>query len=268
MPEEILVKCFLDTLTIANGKALRKRTEDAKKSNTVYFAGYRSQKRIEFGQKGKIIVDATTTFRAAKMYRAIGKTAVLNFANPEMPGGGVRIGAMAQEECLCRSSNLYPCLCDENVFASYYKYHRELHSPFYSDRLIYTKDVTVFKDDGAVPKLMAQEEWFTVDVITCAAPYLAAQKTAVPDALKTIFKSRIQNIFEAALDNCVQTLILGAFGCGAFHNPPEIVAQAFYETIEENHYLNYFPAVVFATKPDKQGHNLFCFAKTLLPGKY
>lgn len=37
MPEEILVKCFLDTLTIANGKALRKRTEDAKKSNTVYF---------------------------------------------------------------------------------------------------------------------------------------------------------------------------------------------------------------------------------------
>ena len=180
MPEEILVKCFLDTLTIANGKALRKRTEDAKKSNTVYFAGYRSQKRIEFGQKGKIIVDATTTFLAAKMYRAIGKTAVLNFANPEMPGGGVRIGAMAQEECLCRSSNLYPCLCDENVFASYYKYHRELHSPFYSDRLIYTKDVTVFKDDGAVPKLMAQEEWFTVDVITCAARIWRRRKPQCP----------------------------------------------------------------------------------------
>ncbi len=70
------------------------------------------------------------------------------------PGGGVQNGAMAQEECLCRSSILYPCLIDDNVFTEYYQYHKELKNTFFSDRLIYTKDVTVFKDDNTIPQMM------------------------------------------------------------------------------------------------------------------
>ncbi|MBR2255757.1 MAG: DUF2263 domain-containing protein [Blautia sp.] len=34
----------------------------------------------------------------------------LNFANAYTPGGSVSEGVMAQEECLCRSSNLYAAL--------------------------------------------------------------------------------------------------------------------------------------------------------------
>lgn len=41
-----------------------------------------------------------------KRYHLHDKITVLNFANPENPGDGVYLGAMVQEECLRRSSNL------------------------------------------------------------------------------------------------------------------------------------------------------------------
>lgn len=184
-----------------------------------------------------------------KRYCPHGKVAVLNFANPENPGGGVQLGAMAQEECLCRSSNLYTCISNPNVFDEYYGYHRSIRSNFYTDRLIYTKNVTVFKDDSVVPQMLPETNWFDVDVITCAAPYLAKRKHTNGAALFNLFKSRVKNIFEAARDNNVDYLILGAFGCGAFKNPPLIVAEAFLQTIKEQNYLKDFKQIVFAIKP-------------------
>ena len=156
---------------------------------------------------------------------------------------------MAQEECLCRSSNLFACIFDQNVHDEYYGYHRGIRSHFYTDRLIYTKDVTVFKDDSTVPQPIPKEEWFDVDVITCAAPYIAKRKHTNGAALLNLFKSRIKNIFEAARDNNVDYLILGAFGCGAFRNPPLIVAEAFRQTIMEQNYFKDFKQIVFAIKP-------------------
>ena len=41
--------------------------------------------------------------------------------------------------------------------------------------MIYTKDVTVFKDDSVVPQALPENDWFDVDVITCAAPYVCAK---------------------------------------------------------------------------------------------
>ena len=59
---------------------------------------------------------------------------------------------------------------------------------------------------------------------------------------------RIRNIFEVAIENDVDILVLGAFGCGAFHNPPEVVTDAFRECLLELRYLNAFDEVVFAVK--------------------
>lgn len=242
-----LISCFQDTLQIANSERLKDKTIQAKKSNKVYQGGYVAN-MPKRNVPSSIIVEDGTTFAVAKKYSSLGKTAVLNFANPENPGGGVQLGAMAQEECLCRSSNLYLCISDHNVFDDYYAYHRNSNNHFYSDRLIYTKGVTVFKDDREVPQLMPVDEWFDVDVITCAAPYIAKRKYTNQTALKELFKSRIRNIFEAALDNDVEVLVLGAFGCGAFKNPPEVVAKSFHEVIDKNNYVNYFKKIVFAIK--------------------
>ena len=252
MANNELIQCFLDSVNISNS-ILKAETENAILSNRVYRENFISQNRIvrnenHFNIFDFIIFEATTSFNAAKKYLQYGKTAVLNFANPHNPGGGVHNGATAQEECLCRSSNLYPCISNENTYDKYYLYNRNISNSFFSNRLIYTKDVTVFKDDSAVPRLMPNADWFKVDVITCAAPYIAKRKYTNPTALKELFKGRIKNIFEAAIDNGVEVIILGAFGCGAFKNPPEIVAKAFHEVIDENDYACFFKKIVFAIK--------------------
>lgn len=243
-----LILSFKDTLNIAYSDKLLAATEKAIRSSRVYKEGFTSNTVSPCFESTKAEVVSGTTFATAKGFCKFGRVAVLNFANPENPGGGVQNGAMAQEECLCRSSNLYPCLCDKSVFNEFYLYHRNLRSFFYSDRLIYTKGVTVFKDDSDVPQLMPENEWFQVDVITCSAPYIARREYTNQAALKELFKSRIKNIFEAAVDNGAEVLVLGAFGCGAFKNPPEIVAKAFHEVIEENAYHTKFKRIVFAIK--------------------
>lgn len=248
MGKEELVVCFQDTLEQSNNESLKQRTTRAAKSNRVYKEGFVSKAKHR-NESASIDVYSGTTFDVAKRYCSLGKVAVLNFANPENPGGGVQLGAMAQEECLCRSSNLYACISNPNVFDEYYGYHRGIRSHFYTDRLIYTKNVTVFKDDSVVSQMLPETDWFDVDVITCAAPYLAKRKHTNGAALFNLFRSRVKNIFEAARDNNVDYLILGAFGCGAFKNPPLIVAEAFLQTIKEQNYFKDFKQIVFAIKP-------------------
>lgn len=248
MVKNELISSFQDTLAKSNTGKMKRKTYHAIKSNRVYREGFVSKVKHR-NESAYINVYSGTTFDVAKRYCSFGKVAVLNFANPENPGGGVQLGAMAQEECLCRSSNLYACISSPNVFDEYYGYHRSIRSHFYTDRLIYTKNVTVFKDDSVVPQMLPETDWFDVDVITCAAPYLAKRKHTNGVALFNLFKSRVKNIFEAARDNNVDYLILGAFGCGAFKNPPLIVAEAFRRTIEEQKYLKDFKEIIFAIKP-------------------
>ena len=66
--------------------------------------------------------------------------------------------------------------------------------------------------------------------------------------LQYLFEKRIRNILEVAIDNEVDVLILGAFGCGAFHNPPDIVADAFREVLLTDRYRKSFEQIVFAVK--------------------
>ena len=251
MGKEDLIVCFEDTLEKSNYGSLKQRTARSVKSNRVYKEDFISRAKHR-GENATIEVYSGSTFDVARRYCSLGKVAVLNFANPENPGGGVQIGAMAQEEFLCRSSYLYACISSPNVFDEYYGYHRGIRSHFYTDRLIYTKNVTVFKDDSLFPQMLPENEWFEVDVITCAAPYLAKRKHTNGAALLELFKSRIKNIFEAARDNNVDYLILGAFGCGAFKNPPLIVAEAFRRTIEEQNYFKDFKQIIFAIKPTSE----------------
>lgn len=256
MGNKELISCFQDTMNHVKMEPLATLTERACSSNKVYREEFVSLFRRQ-GENCEITVEQSTTFEVAGKYVGNGKVAVLNFANPQNPGGGVQNGAMAQEECLCRSSNLYACLSAKNVYRDFYEYHRNLQHYFFSDRLIYTSGVTVFKTDDLIPEMMDKSEWFTVDVITCAAPYIGKRKYTNRTALKELFKKRTRNIFEAALDNGVEVLVLGAFGCGAFKNPPDIVANAFHETIKENGYDKLFKKIVFAIKRTVPEGNLY-----------
>ena len=185
------------------------------------------------------------------------KVAVHNFASATNPGGGVTRGSSAQEECLCRCSGLYFCLSVPDMMKGFYYPHRNAKNPINNADIIYTPDVTVFKTDTSHPKLLDEKDWYDVDVITCAAPNLRERPSnrfnqnngdhavKVSDReLLEIHKKRLTRILDVAALNNAEVVILGAFGCGAFQNKPEVVSRAAKEVITE--YLHVFKTIEFA----------------------
>ena len=108
-----------------------------------------------------------------------------------------------------------------------------------------------------------------MDVLTCAAPYYdAGKKRPISrEELQQIFTAQIKNILEVAAANHVDILVLGAFGCGAFRNPPELVAEAFRELLVDKGYGRFFEKTVFAIKKNNgKNQNLSAFTKTFGTG--
>ena len=179
------------------------------------------------------------TFEAAEKYKGK-KVAVLNFANDSSIGGSPWY-AKAQEEYLCRCSTLYRCL--EQAEEEFYKRHREEYhnwtlDNYGSDDIIYTKDVIVFKKEEPYSEILPFNDWFKLDVITCAAPYLDKEyaqnmNQSMKDHFSEKMEKRIARILRVAKSHDVEVIILGAFGCGAFNNPPDLVAKAFKKELEK-----------------------------------
>lgn len=247
MTADKLIDVFIDTQEIIkNSPILQKQMLQSQAESQLYLDGYVSALRKVKGS-GTVEIVENTTFRCAEeLFQKFSKIAVLNFANPNEPGGGVYRGAKAQEECLCRCSDLYNVLAQPYFMKHFYEYHYRNCDYFFSDRLIYSPDVTVFKSDDLIPQML--ENPFFVDVITCAAPYLDDYNDATKEELLSVYKSRIKNILEVAMAKDVDCLVLGAFGCGAFHNNPILMSQAFADLLMGEQYATYFEKVVFAIK--------------------
>lgn len=67
-------------------------------------------------------------------------------------------------------------------------------------------------------------------------------------------KNKIRTIYRIALSNGHDSLVAGAFGCGAFRLPADKVAALFDEILKETEFKNKFKEVVFAIL-DKDGEN-------------
>ena len=136
-------------------------------------------------------------------------------------------------------------------------------SSTYNDDCIYSPGITVFKTDTQQPVLAQRSQWFDVNVLTCAAPNLSffyGSADTSADKLRKIHTRRAKRILDIALKEENDVIILGAFGCGAFHNPPEIVADVYREVISD--YLYDFKVIEFAivSNPDKPSENYLTFS--------
>jgi uncharacterized protein (TIGR02452 family) len=196
--------------------------------------------------KSNISVINSDTVSAAIEFSLLGKTALLNMASHKKPGGGVRNGARAQEECLFRCSNL-----SEVIPISHY--------PLQEDECLYTSDAVFFKDfnyDYIKPT--------EIDVITMAAINLNVfELTDFKQYIKTN-KDKIRLILSLAIKNGVKNIILGAWGCGVFKNNPAQIATFFKEVLDEG-YKSHFDNVVFAIINDHNSvdNNLEIFKSIL-----
>lgn len=226
--------------------------------------------QTDFGHDAEVLVSGKRTLEAASAYRGK-KTCILNFASATNPGGGVLSGSSAQEESICRCSTLYFCLYTPEMVKNFYIPHRDAGDPLYNDDIIYSPDVQVIKTDTSMPDRMEEADWYPVNVITCAAPNLREHPSNAmnPNAgrfaaqvtdreLRTLLEKRIRRIFAVAAAENNSVLILGAFGCGAFRNPPELVADVFCEVTQE--YLRRFERIeyaVFHTARETQNYEAF-----------
>ncbi len=87
MRKEKLIDSLQHTLEFASNHFLD-RINMARNTGRVYHEGFVSDKVREKSENCEIIVEASTSFVSVKSYLQYGKVAVLNFANPQIAGGG------------------------------------------------------------------------------------------------------------------------------------------------------------------------------------
>jgi uncharacterized protein (TIGR02452 family) len=172
---------------------------------------------------GKIEVTGEPTLVAARRLAAAAddEVACLNFASPKQPGGGYRAGAETQEVTLARSSALAACLA---AVPEFYEHHRSQNDLTFSDQVICSPGVPVLRDDDGA--LLAEP--YRVTFLSAAAPNaMALAERGWRGDLRPILGNRIRRVLAAAAVHGHRRLVLGAWGCGLFFNPPELVAEQF-----------------------------------------
>lgn len=213
----------------------------------------------------KVEVVNESTFEAARRFKNShedDRLCVLNFASAVRPGGGVLNGRQAQEETLSRMSSLYLTLLKDDTM---YEYNRQQNSPYFSDYMIFSPDVVVFRDDDY--RLI---ESYKVSVISAPAvncSELKKMKKYNEKKVNNVMYNRCRRILDVCLSKGIKNIVLGAFGCGVFGNKPENVSQIFKELIVDEGYGCLFDKIIFAIIAAKgKGYTLSQFKESF--GKY
>ncbi len=167
----------------------------------------------------------------------------LNFASAKNPGGGFLGGSQAQEESLARASGLYACI---SPMRTLYDTNARYRSSLYTDHLIYSPRVPVFRDED---DRLLEAPWL-VSMLTVPAVNAGAVRRNEPENIPRIQETmlrRIEKLLSVAVVCGHRTLVLGAWGCGVFKNDPAAVAGWFhYHLVENETFHGAFDRVVFA----------------------
>jgi uncharacterized protein (TIGR02452 family) len=180
--------------------------------------------------------------------------AVLSMANAQIPGGAYLEGAGAQEEALCRRTTLYFTINPEQGF-----------HPIPRHSAIFSPDVLVFRKSdrkGCDPLLDRKERWWTniISIAAIARPPLNASGTDFARRNdKEYTREQIKTMLRVAAWEGKGYLVLSAFGCGAFRNPPHTVARLFREVLQDVEFVGRFQAIYFAImdRRDSQNYEIF-----------
>jgi len=220
------------------------------------------------------VLNADTLEVALDLARAGLNPVVLNMANAKRPGGGYRSGAAAQEESLFRRSNYQQILEDRG---RKFDPRRRWHYPLPDYGGVYCPRVMVFRGDlsDGYPFLFEPIEVAMIAVAAYARPRFdgnfAGRKTGkhkkpehfrhepvLTEHYAERTRLKIRAILNMAAEHGHRCLVLGAFGCGAFANPPRHIAKLFHEEIYGKHFRSCFSRIVFAIVDDsntRKRHN-------------
>jgi len=183
------------------------------------------------------IENESTLSAGERLLRSGLNPVVLNFASATHPGGGFLNGARAQEEYLARSSGLYACLARNPMYA----FHREQADQLYSDYVIYSPGVPVFRDDSGA----LLEDPYSIGVITSPAVNASGLPLGRMGEIEEAMRGRIRKVLSVGLLHGHDAIVLGAWGCGAFGNDSSLMARLFKESIRVD-FPGAYNRIVFA----------------------
>jgi uncharacterized protein (TIGR02452 family) len=219
------------------------RCKEATKLYTPYELSVLLNSLESASRQARIEVTGETSLAAAHRLtrESPEKVICLNFASAKNPGGGFLGGAKAQEESLARSSGLYASLV---TLMQFYDFHRQQSNLLYSDHMIYSPDVPVFRDDSG--GLLGQP--YVLSFITSPAPNAGAIAKNTPSRSKEVrgvLETRSAKLLALAVSLGYKRIILGAWGCGVFRNSPVEVAEIFKRQLDTT-FKGQFEQSVFA----------------------
>ena len=178
------------------------------------------------GQPPKVYVVNRDIIQVAQgLTRTFSRVAVLNMASARSPGGGYRLGHGAQEEDLHRRSDAF-------------RFTSEAASKFYPihQKCVVSEGVTNMRGPSTDGYAFLEEP-FQVTMISCAAvsrPRLTRDRKYADQHDATTMFDSVRLIVQTAREAGCDAIALSAFGCGAFRNPPEEVAQMFAQVLSAN----------------------------------
>jgi len=218
--------------------------------------------------KTKIIVRNDDSIHCGHALQQEGyKPVVLNLASRRNPGGGVKNGSRAQEESLFRSTNLFLSMYRYAEYAEDYGLEKSRFQYPMPVRFggIYVPKATVFRA-GAKDDFALLDTPYYMSFVAVAAinhPELDADGNICQEDAN-LTKNKMRTMLRIGLLNGHDSIVLGAFGCGAFHNPPKHIARLFHEVIDEKEFKDKYKLIAFAILEDHnspRGGNLQPFVE-------
>lgn len=216
--------------------------------------------RVEPGDWGDVALAATREF--GEMF------AVLNMANAFVPGGAYVEGAVAQEENMFRRTDCHFSITEEQYDGATDRYRPE------ATHLLEGRDGRVYLDvehpricfrgseDRLRPDLgyavLPGDEVYPFYELRSAAVDLRSGDPFDPDEMDRRICAQLDTLTSARIRHAV----LSAFGCGAFRNPADRVAQLYRRALDERR--GEYDVIVFAIFCPGYGPNNFePFARAL-----
>lgn len=137
-----------------------------------------------------------------------------------------------------------------------YDYNRSRRGPDCSDYVIVSPHVAVFRD---VDYSLLRTPFYTA-VLTSAAPNLYGEERSLSkEQIGAIFERKIENLLALSAKMGYETIVLGAWGCGAFGNDARGVAQYFYKKLVTEKYDRFFRRVIFSIYVSGRARNLYSY---------
>ena len=200
-----------------------------------------------------ISVENIDTFEKAKEFGD--GVAVLNMASAKNPGGGVIHGSRAQEEELCRRSNLILSLYGVYGAERFGFNIKDFDYPIPSYSTIYTPFVNVYREPKTYNTL---DNPYLVNVIS-ASMIIRPKLDENGDIEKKyvhIVRKKIRSVLRTAIKRNNSKLVLGAWGCGAYGCPSKHMARIFKRVLDEEEFKHSFSDICFAILEDHNSTRL------------